>query len=68
VKPGITGLSQALGYVGTIKNDDDIKQRVNNDIYYIEHWTPILDLKILFLSLFRITGIYHHKKKFLEIQ
>ncbi|MGB3590241.1 MAG: exopolysaccharide biosynthesis polyprenyl glycosylphosphotransferase [Nonlabens sp.] len=47
VKPGITGLAQVSGYRGEVETDDDIKGRVRNDIYYIENWSLLLDLKIV---------------------
>jgi putative colanic acid biosynthesis UDP-glucose lipid carrier transferase len=57
VKPGITGLSQAMGYVGEIKNIQHMRNRVQLDIFYVRHWSPSLDLKILFYSFRRIVGI-----------
>lgn len=46
VKPGITGLAQVRGYRGEIEVDKDIINRVKFDIFYIENWSLILDLKI----------------------
>jgi putative colanic acid biosynthesis UDP-glucose lipid carrier transferase len=57
VKPGITGLSQAMGYVGEIKNLQQMRNRVQLDIFYVRHWSPSLDCKILWYSLRRIFGI-----------
>jgi putative colanic acid biosynthesis UDP-glucose lipid carrier transferase len=47
VKPGITGLAQTKGYRGEIKKDGDIINRVKFDIFYIENWSLLLDLKII---------------------
>lgn len=47
VKPGITGLAQVSGYRGEVEHEDDIKGRVRNDIYYIENWSTLMDLKII---------------------
>ncbi|MCC1483496.1 exopolysaccharide biosynthesis polyprenyl glycosylphosphotransferase [Winogradskyella immobilis] len=47
VKPGITGLAQTKGFRGEIKSDDDIVNRVKYDIFYIENWSLLLDLKII---------------------
>lgn len=47
VKPGITGLAQTKGYRGEVKQDEDIINRVKYDIYYIENWSLLLDLKII---------------------
>ena len=48
VKSGITGLAQANGWRG----DTSIQRRVENDLYYLEHWSLWLDLKIVFLTFF----------------
>ncbi len=47
MKPGITGLAQVSGYRGEIKKKSDIKNRVRLDIFYIENWSFLLDLKII---------------------
>ncbi len=48
VKPGITGLAQISGFRGEIETDKDIINRVKYDIFYIENWSLLLDLKIIF--------------------
>ena len=50
VKPGITGLAQVKGFRGEIETDEDIINRVKYDIYYLENWSLILDLNIVFLT------------------
>ena len=52
-KPGITGLSQSLGYSGFIKSTKDMRDRVKMDIFYFKNWSLLLDFKIIF----RTTGI-----------
>lgn len=47
VKPGITGLAQVSGFRGEIEEDKDIINRVKYDIFYIENWSILLDLKII---------------------
>ena len=47
VKPGLTGLAQVSGFRGEIKNDKDIINRVKFDIFYIENWSILLDIKII---------------------
>lgn len=47
VKPGITGLAQISGFRGEIESDKDIIGRVKYDIFYIENWSLILDLRII---------------------
>ena len=57
VKPGITGLAQVKGYRGEIETEEDIVNRVKYDIYYLENWSLLLDLNIVFLtSINFITG------------
>ncbi|MFD2563581.1 exopolysaccharide biosynthesis polyprenyl glycosylphosphotransferase [Aquimarina rubra] len=47
VKPGITGMAQVKGYRGEVENDEDIVNRIKYDIFYIENWSLLLDLKII---------------------
>ena len=47
VKPGITGLAQIKGYRGEIKVKTDINNRVKFDIFYLENWSLILDIRIV---------------------
>jgi putative colanic acid biosynthesis UDP-glucose lipid carrier transferase len=54
VKPGITGLAQVSGYRGEIKNRTDIKNRVRFDIFYIENWSFLLDLKIIIKTVLNV--------------
>ena len=49
VRPGMTGWAQINGYRG----DTSIRKRIEYDIYYIENWSMTLDLKILFLTVFK---------------
>jgi len=49
VRPGLTGWAQIHGYRG----DTSIRKRIDYDLYYIENWTLGLDIKILFLTIFR---------------
>lgn len=57
VKPGITGLSQAMGYVGETRNFQAMRDRVQLDIFYVRHWSFWLDLKILWQTLRKIVKI-----------
>ncbi|MCV3765341.1 undecaprenyl-phosphate glucose phosphotransferase [Rhizobium sp. TRM95796] len=54
VKPGVTGWAQINGWRGEIDSDEKIKFRTAYDLYYIENWSLLLDLKILFLTPFRL--------------
>ena len=51
VKPGITGAAQANGYRGEISKFEDIKNRVEYDVWYIENWSLLLDIKLIFLTI-----------------
>jgi len=47
IKPGITGLAQVSGYRGEVESDNDIINRVKFDIFYVENWSLLLDIKII---------------------
>jgi Undecaprenyl-phosphate glucose phosphotransferase len=47
VKPGLTGWAQVNGLRGEVDTLEKARARVAHDLYYIEHWSPSLDLKIL---------------------
>jgi putative colanic acid biosynthesis UDP-glucose lipid carrier transferase len=49
VKAGITGWAQVNGWRG----NTSLRKRIQYDLYYITHWTPWLDLRILWLTVFR---------------
>jgi Undecaprenyl-phosphate glucose phosphotransferase len=52
VKPGITGWAQVNGCRGETQTTNHMQKRVNHDLFYIDHWSFKLDIKILFLTLF----------------
>jgi len=52
IKPGITGLAQTKGFRGEVETDKDIIYRVKYDIFYLENWSLLLDIKIVFLTIF----------------
>ena len=49
VPAGITGWAQVHGWRG----DTSIDKRIEYDLYYIENWSILLDMKILFMTIFR---------------
>ncbi|MFT5874318.1 MAG: Undecaprenyl-phosphate glucose phosphotransferase [Clostridium sp.] len=49
VRPGITGWAQVNGWRG----DTSIQKRIEYDIYYIENWSIAIDIKILWLTIFK---------------
>ncbi len=51
IKPGITGLSQVMGYRGETDEEYLMRNRVRIDIFYLENWTFWLDLKLIFFTL-----------------
>ncbi|HET7746282.1 MAG TPA: undecaprenyl-phosphate glucose phosphotransferase [Vicinamibacteria bacterium] len=55
VKSGITGWAQVNGWRG----NTSIEKRIEYDLYYIENWSLLLDVKILILTLFRGFGQKH---------
>lgn len=50
VKPGVTGWAQINGWRGEMNSPEKIKKRVEHDLYYIEHWSLWLDIKITFMT------------------
>ena len=53
VKPGITGWAQVNGYRGETDTLEKMQKRVEYDLWYIDNWSLWLDLKIIFLTLFK---------------
>jgi exopolysaccharide biosynthesis polyprenyl glycosylphosphotransferase len=49
IKPGMTGWAQANG----LRGDTDFQERIRHDIHYIENWSPMLDVQIILMTLFR---------------
>jgi len=47
IRPGITGWAQVNGLRGEIHNELDIQQRVDADIYYLEHWSFGFDVLVV---------------------
>jgi len=58
VKPGITGWAQVNGWRGETDTLEKMETRIEYDLWYIEHWSLWLDMKILLLTLVR--GFVHH--------
>ena len=52
LKPGITGWAQVNGFRGETKTLDQMKKRVEYDLWYMENWNLWLDMKIMFLTVF----------------
>ena len=59
VKPGVTGWAQVTGYRGETKELWQMEGRVKRDIWYMEHWSVWLDIRIIWLT---IKTIFIHDK------
>jgi Undecaprenyl-phosphate glucose phosphotransferase len=64
VKPGITGWAQVNGWRGPTETMEQIERRVEHDIYYIENWSPMLDMAILARTVFKgfFQGLFWEKR------
>lgn len=56
VKPGITGWAQVHGLRGETPRLRQMKKRVQYDIDYIRRWSPLLDVRIIALTAFKVLG------------
>jgi putative colanic acid biosynthesis UDP-glucose lipid carrier transferase len=56
IKPGITGWAQIHGLRGETRELVQMEKRVEHDIWYMENWNIWLDIKIVFLTVFKIFG------------
>lgn len=54
VKPGITGWAQVNGLRGETRTLDKMEKRVELDLYYIDNWSLVFDIKIILLTVFKI--------------
>lgn len=54
VKPGITGAAQVKGYRGETNDPRQMESRVRADVWYIENWSLMLDVKIVFATVWNI--------------
>ncbi len=54
IKPGITGLAQVSGYRGEINSDGEMQNRIRYDVFYIEHWSMLFDMKIIMQTVVNI--------------
>ena len=54
MRPGLTGYAQVNGLRGATPDVNDMRRRVEADIYYIDHYSLWLDLKIFFLTIWKM--------------
>jgi len=52
LKPGITGWAQVNGWRGPTDTEEQKNNRTAHDLWYVENWTPLLDVKIVYLTVF----------------
>jgi putative colanic acid biosynthesis UDP-glucose lipid carrier transferase len=52
VKPGVTGWAQVNGFRGEIKEQEQLRKRIEYDIWYLENWSLWLDFRIIFLTVY----------------
>ena len=53
VKPGITGWAQVNGWRGETRTAEQLQARIDHDFHYIENWSMLFDIRILFLTILR---------------
>ncbi|MEP7170443.1 MAG: undecaprenyl-phosphate glucose phosphotransferase [Bacteroidota bacterium] len=54
IKPGITGWAQVHGFRGATEDSNKMGKRVEYDVWYIENWSILLDMKIVFLTVYNM--------------
>ena len=54
VKPGITGWAQVNDLRGQINSIEDIRRRVQHDLFYIENWSIFFDLRIILTTIIKV--------------
>ena len=56
VLPGITGWAQVNGFRGETDTDEKMQRRVDHDLFYIDNWSLLFDLRILLMTVFSRTA------------
>jgi putative colanic acid biosynthesis UDP-glucose lipid carrier transferase len=54
VKPGVTGWAQVNGFRGEIKKEEQLRKRIEHDIWYMENWSISLDIRVIFLTVYNM--------------
>ena len=52
VKPGVTGWAQVNGLRGEIRQKEQLRSRIEHDIWYLEHWSLWLDIRVILLTVY----------------
>jgi lipopolysaccharide/colanic/teichoic acid biosynthesis glycosyltransferase len=56
VKPGLTGWAQVSGLRGNTDTFEKMRRRIEHDLFYIDNWSFVLDLKIILMTIFSKTA------------
>ncbi|MBL7923174.1 MAG: undecaprenyl-phosphate glucose phosphotransferase [Bacteroidia bacterium] len=59
VKPGVTGWAQVHGYRGDTRNNTLMEKRVEYDVWYLENWSLLLDIKIILITAWQVVAGQH---------
>jgi lipopolysaccharide/colanic/teichoic acid biosynthesis glycosyltransferase len=59
LKPGVTGWAQVNGYRGETKEAALMQKRVQYDVWYLENWSLLLDMKIILLTAWQVVSGAH---------
>ena len=54
LKPGISGWAQVNGFRGETREHSQMEKRVEHDIWYMENWSVMLDIRIIFMTVINI--------------
>jgi putative colanic acid biosynthesis UDP-glucose lipid carrier transferase len=54
LKPGITGWAQINSFRGEITHPNQLKLRIQSDLWYLENWNIWLDIRIIFLTFYQV--------------
>ncbi len=54
LKPGITGWAQVNSFRGEINHPDQLKDRISSDLWYLQNWSLMLDIKIVAMTFLRV--------------
>lgn len=59
VKPGVTGWAQVHGLRGDTRDNTLMEKRVEYDVWYLENWSPLLDIKIVIITAWQVISGKH---------
>jgi putative colanic acid biosysnthesis UDP-glucose lipid carrier transferase len=54
LKPGITGWAQVNGFRGETREDGAMQKRVEHDLWYMQNWSQMLDVRVIFMTIINI--------------